>query len=367
MKKCIVILCVIATRAFAQESINDGYLNLFLRFQDGQPSLLTDEENVLLDHVYDLFLSESVVIQIRREGNSFAHDDLASLRFNYFTEMCREYNFSDQTTSIRLVNTRFEEDAQAHVKITYRDPIIQKKIARREELMTHPDGWRAQCFQSDIEFLKATRVQILRTPEDFNQLNLLTVDESGERLEILAVVSIALERDTLFYSPVKFQVPLHGISELGCMEYTWMKNERFSFPSNGGKASVKREDGLMLWKINIQRSGVYVLARKVPESQTLRFVAPEGYAIISGHATSSNPYMSVEASIAGNQLAASFNDMPELEHVSCEFTLVDMQGNLCSIAAVPARLLLSDNFLSFLRKGDPVLPENLVAQKVINN
>jgi hypothetical protein len=322
---------------------------------------------MLLDHVYDLFLSESVVIQIRREGNSFAHDDLASLRFNYFTEMCREYKLSEQSTSIQLVNTRFEEDPQAHVKIIYRDPVIQKKIARREELFTHPSGWRAHCFQSDVAFLKGTLVQIFRTPEEFNKLNLLTVDEQGDRLEILAVVSITFERDTLFPGLVKFHVPLHGISEVGCKEYTFMKGEHYSFASNGGKASVKREDGMMLWKIDVDRSGVYIIARKAPESQAIRILAPEGYVIMSGHATSSNPYMSVYASIAENQLSATFHDMPELESVSCEFTLIDLVGNLYTTAAVSAKTLMKESFLSFLRKRDPVLPEDLVAQRELNH
>jgi hypothetical protein len=58
--------------------------------------------------------------------------------------------------------------------------------------------------------------------------------------------------------------------------------------------------------------------------------------------------------------------MPEADKVTCEFTLVDLDGNQYTIAAVSAKELMNDSFLSFLRKGNPVLPENLVAQKVVN-
>jgi hypothetical protein len=367
MKKCIVILCVLVTPAFAQEPNNDGFLSFFLRFDDRESNLSAYEEDKLLDYVYDLFLSESVIIELRREGNSFAHDELTAQRYNYFSEMCREYELSESTTSIRIVNTRFEEDLQAHARIIYRDPSIQKMVARKEVFFTHPNGWRAQCFHSDAAFLKGTQVRILRSPEELNQLNLLTVDEMGDRLEVLAVVALTFARDTLFPSPVKFHIPLHGMAEVGCMEYALMSNDEYSFPANGGKASVKREDGLMLWKLDTDRSGVYVIARKAPDSQVIKFVAPYGYAILSGYATSNSPYMSVKAAVSDNQLSASFHNMPEIEHVTCEFTLIDLQGNLCTIAAVPAKTLMNESFLSFLRHKDPVLPENLVAQKGLNH
>ena len=367
MKKCIVILCFIASPAFAQDPNNDGYLSFFLRFDDRESNLSANEEDKLLDYIYDLFLSESVTIELRREGNSFAHDELAAQRYNYFSEVCDEYELSDSTPRIQIVNGRFEDDPQANVRVIYRDPDIQKKAARKDELFTHSNGWRVRGFQSDISFLKNTDVRILRTPEEMEQLNLLTFDEKGDRLEVLAVVALNFVRDTIFPAPVKFHIPLHGITEVGCLEYTLMTNDENSFPANGDKASVKREDDMMLWKIDTDRSGTYVIARKATDDQTIRFLAPEGYAILSGYANSNSPYMSVAAVVSDNQLSASFYNMPEIDRVTCEFTLIDLQGKLCTIAATSAKSLMNESFLSLLMKRDPVLPENLVAQKVVNN
>jgi hypothetical protein len=98
----------------------------------------------------------------------------------------------------------------------------------------------------------------------------------------------------------------------------------------------------------------------------MKFCAPEGFAILSGSATSVSPYIDVEAIISDNQLQASFVDMPDPEHVMCEFTLSDLAGNRYTIPPVPAKTITNANILSFLRKRDPVLPEHLVAQKFVN-
>jgi hypothetical protein len=365
MKICMVILCAFSAPLLAQDSDMDGYLSFYLRYEDRAPNLSEYEESKLLDYVYDLFLSDRVIIEIRREGASFVEDALTDQRYNYFVELCKEYELSDLSTDIRIVATRFDEDVQAHVRILYHDPTAQKKTVRKEGVFTHPDGWRAGCFVSDIPFLRETRVRVYRTPEELEQLNLITSDEAGVRLEVFAVVSVAFATDTILPLSVKFQIPLHGISEVGCAEYSLMTNSLSTFPANGDKASVKREDGMMIWKLDTDKSGVYVIAGRSADTGTFKFNAPEGYAILSGHAMSMNPYMRVDATVASNQLSASFHNMPAPEHVTCEFTLADMQGNQYTIAAVSADLLLKENFLSFLRKGDPVLPQNLVAQKEI--
>jgi len=366
MKICIVILCVLTAPALAQDSGSSEYLSFYLRYDDRETMLSEYEEGKLLDYVYDLFLSESVIIDIRRSGSSFAQDALTEQRYHYFSELCKEYQLSELTTKINIVTTRFEEDAQADVRVLYRDPTQAKKVVRREGVFTHPDGWRVNCFLSDIPFLQGTQIHVMRTPEELSKLNLLTVDEWGNRLEIFGVVSVTLAADTVLPSRVKFQIPLHGISEVGCVEYTLMSNAENTFPSNGSKASVKREDGLMLWKLDTNRSGLYVIAGRTSDAQTYKFNVPEGFAILSGRAMSMSPYMNVEAVVAGNQLSASFRNMPAPELVTCEFTLADMQGNEYTIAAVSAKMLMHESFLSFLRKRDPVLPENLVAQKNTN-
>jgi len=366
MKICIAILCLLSAPILAQESNESGSLSFFLRYEKGEKNLSDHEEGLLLDYVYDLFLSERVVIDIRREGNSYSDDALTTHRYDYFSELCREYQLSDLTTSINIVTQRFEEDEDAHVRITYRDPSGQQKLVRQEGIFTHPDGWRAHCFASDVGYLQGTTVRIFKTPEELRDLNLLTVDDGGVRLEVFAVVSVTFVSDTIFLNPIKFQIPLHGLEEIGCKEFTLMTNATNSFPSNANKASVKREDGMMLWKLDTEKSGVYVIARRATDAQVFKFNAPEGYAILGGQATSMSPYMNVEATVANNQLSATFNNMPEADKVTCEFTLVDLDGNQYTIAAVSAKELMNDSFLSFLRKGDPVLPENLVAQKVVN-
>jgi hypothetical protein len=366
MKICIVILCVLAAPAFAQDSKNEDYLSFYLRYDSREPNLSGYEEGRLLDYVYDLFLSESVIIDILRTGSSYSDDALTEQRYNYFVELCKEYQISDATARINIVTSRFEEDEQAHVRVLYQDPSSTKKFVRREGVFTHPDGWRASCFLSDVPFLQRTDIRVFRTPEELQELNLLTVDEVGNRLEVFAVVSVSFANDTVLPNTVKFHIPLHGISEIGCMEYALMSNSCNTFPSNGNKAAVKREDGVMLWKLDTNRSGMYVIAGRAPDPQIFKFNAPEGYAILGAHASSMSPYMSVEATVASNQLSATFSNMPAPERVTCEFTLVDLNGTQYTIAAVSAKMLLNDSFLSFLRKGDPVLPENLVAQKVMN-
>lgn len=363
MKICMVILCAFSAPLLAQDFDMDGYLSFYLRYEEQSPNLSEYEEGKLLDYVYDLFLSDRVIIEIRREGGSFSDDALTDKRYNYFLELCKEYQLSELSTDIRIVSTRFEEDLQAHVRILYNDPTVAKARARKEGVFTHPDGWRAGCFVSDIPFLRETRVRVYRTPEELEQLNLITTDEAGVRLEVFAVVSVAFATDTILPLSAKFQIPLHGISEVGCVEYALMTNSLSTFPANGNKASVKREEGVMIWKLDTNKSGVYVIAGRSSDTGTFKFNAPEGYAILSGQAFSMNPYMRVNASVSSNQLSASFQNMPSSDQVTCEFTLQDMQGNQYTIAAVSAELLMKENFLSFLRKGNPVLPQNLVAQK----
>jgi hypothetical protein len=366
MKICMVALCLLAAPAFAQESNETGYVSFYLQY-DGREIKLSDyEEGKLLDVVYDLYLSEAVTIDIRRMGNTYSEDAIVTQRYEYFVEMCKEYNLSELTTKINIVTARFEEGPNADVQIRYLDPTIQKKLARKEAKCTHPDGWRVHCFDSDVSFIRGTKVRILRTPEEFQEINLLTVDEDGSRLEIFAVVSLTYPTDTVFPNPVKFQIPLHGIEEIGCKEYTLMSNSTNTFPSNVNKASVKRDDGMMLWKLDADKSGTYVIARKAADAQLMKFCAPEGYAILSARATSLSPYIDVEASISDNQLLASFSNMPDPEHVICEFTLADLEGNQYTTPPVPAKTIMNASILSFLRKRDPVLPEHLVAQKVIN-
>jgi hypothetical protein len=366
MKICMVALCLLAAPAFAQESNEAGYVSFYLRYDGREVKLSEYEEGKLLDYVYDLYLSEGVTIDIRRMGNTYSEDAIVSQRYEYFAEMCKEYNLSELTTHINIVTSRFDEEPNADVKIRYIDPIIQKKVARKEAKFTHPDGWRVHCFESDVSFIRGARVRILRTPEEFKEINLLTVDEDGSRLEVFAVVSLAFPSDTVLPSPVKFQIPLHGIEEVGCKEYTLMRNATNTFPSNVNKASVKREDGMMLWKLDANMSGTYVIARKTTDTYLMKFCAPEGYAILSARATSLSPYIDVEATISDNQLQASFSNMPDPEHVICEFTLADLQGNQYATLPLPAKTISNANILSFLRKRDAVLPEHLVAQKVVN-
>lgn len=366
MKICMVALCLLATPALAQESIETDYLSFYLQYDGREIKLSEYEEGKLLDYVYDLYLSEDVIIDIRREGNTYSDDAIITQRYEFFAEMCKEYNLSELTTNINIVTSRFEDDATADVQIRYLDPNAQKKVARKEAKCTHPDGWRAHCFLSDVSFIRGAKVRILRTPEEFSDINLLSVDEDGTRLEVFAVVSLTYPNDTLFPSPIKFQIPLYGIEEVGCKEYTLISNAGNTFPSNASKASVKREDGLMLWKLDANKSGTYVIARKTTDVQVMKFSAPEGYALLSGRATSQSPYMNVEASISDNQLQASFSNMPDAENVICEFVLSDLSGNQYTIAPVSAKTLVNANILSFLRKRDPVLPDYLVAQKVLN-
>lgn len=367
MRICIAILCLLTVSARAQESTDDGYLSFYLRYDEGKTKLSEYEESLLLDHVYDLFYSESVIIKIRRNSNSFADEAITSERYDYFVELRKEYGLSEATTAIEIVSSRFEEDVLADVHIRFRDPILQKKLARKETKFTQPDGWRAHCFASDVSFVRNTKIQILHTPEEFENIHLLTVDEDGERLEVFAVVSITFPKDTVFPAPVKFQIPLHGIEEIGCKEYMLMSGASSTFPANSNKASVKREDGMMLWKLDADKSGTYVIARKAADTHAMKFCAPEGYVLVSGRATSMSPYLQVEATVAGNQLSATFNRMPDPEHVMCDFVIADLAGNQYSTPAVSAKSLMNGNMLSFLRKGDPVLPEMLVAQKVLNN
>ncbi|MFM7234595.1 MAG: hypothetical protein ACKOZM_08385 [Flavobacteriales bacterium] len=363
MKTCITMLCCLLLSALtqAQSEKDDSKLHVYFTFDEDEDNLVGEEEDRLLGVVYDLMLSQSVKIELRSIGTSYAAGETMAKRRSYFEEMCKEYQLDERTTSIDIVNRRFEDEPRADVHIAYVDPVQQPKRVRPESTFTHNQGWRARCYSDDVSFVSNTTVKVMHTPEEFQSINLLTEDEAGNRLEVVAIVSISLLRDTSFLTPLSFQIPLHGITESGCKEYLLMRNEQCTFPSEPGKATVKRADGLMLWKINVDRSGTFVIARPAKDVEAITFTAPTGYAITRAIATSSSPYMQINADIALNQLTATFSQIPAPENVLCEFVITDMEGNEYTTTGITAKVLMTDPLLSFLRRNENTLPDPALA------
>lgn len=363
MKTCIAMLCFLLLSAVmqAQTESDDSKLHVYFTFEDDETDLKGEEEDRLLGVVYDLMLSQSVKIELRSCGTTYAAGEIMSKRRSYFEEMCKEYQLDERTTSIEVVNRCFEDNTRANVHIAYVDPVQQPKKVRIETTFTHNQGWRARCFKDDATFVSGSNVKVMRTPEEFQAIDLLTEDEFGSRLEVIAIVSITLPRDTTFLTPITFQIPLHGISETGCKEYLLMRNAQCTFPSEPAKASVKREDELMLWKLDIDRSGTFVIARPTKDVEAITFTAPNGYAITRAVATSASPYMQINADIALNQLTATFRQIPQPENVLCEFVITDMNGNEYTTTGITAKELMTDPLLSFLKRNENTLPDPALA------
>ena len=119
----------------------------------------------------------------------------------------------------------------------------------------------------------------------------------------------------------------------------------------------------MLWKLKTERNATWLIARPTKDTQTFTFSAPEGFAIVRGNATSRNPYMNVKATVALNQLTATFKQMPDPETVYCEFTLADMHGMEYTITGITAKQLMNDPLLSFLQRNEHTLPEPVLANR----
>jgi hypothetical protein len=363
MKTCMAMLCfvLLAAAAQAQTQNDDSMLHVYCAFEQGESDLKGEEELKLLSIVYDLMLSQSVTIELLSCGNSYSAQEIMSMRQSYFTEACKEYQWDSETTRVVVVNKRFDDSPSSNVHIAYYDPNARRAMVRKESTFTHREGWRAHCYADEVDFVKRSKVQIIRSPEDFEAMHLLTEDEDGKRLEVIAIVSIAFSSDTTLLKPVSFQVPLHGITETGCKEYALMRNEQCTFPSEPEKASVKREDGLMLWKLDIDRSGTYVIARPTSDVEHITFTAPHGYAITRATATSMSPYMQINADIALNQLTATFRQVPNPENVFCEFVLSDMNGNEFTTTGITAKALMNDPLLSFFKRNENTLPDPALA------
>jgi len=357
MKCCTVLLCLLALSCSAQSLQEDGFLEFYLSYEDKAATALSkEEEEELLVYVYDLFLSPEVSIDLLRCGASYEAEETMLARLAYFEQLRTEYQLADSTTHINMVSSRFDDEPRADVRVRFADPIFRKRVARTERLYTHPEGWRVQCFTEDVMFFRQTHVALLDSPEEFEQLNVLTSDEDGRRLEILAIGSVRFARDTVVSQPVKFQLPLHGMDAVGCREYLLMTSDEHTFLADHGKASVKRDDGVMVWKIDASRSGTYVIARPATDTSKATFTAPEGYAIISGKAFGHAPYLLNYADIGLNQLTATFSSLPNPEHVYCEFVLCDMAGNRVTTPRMSAADLMNESLLSYFKRNDHVLP-----------
>jgi hypothetical protein len=363
MKTCIAMLCCVLLSEVtqAQTENDDSMLHAYFSFEQGESELTGDAETAFLSVAYDLMLSPSVTIELLSCGSSYAAQEVMAMRQGFFAEACKEYQIDPETTRIVVVNRRFEESPVSNVHIAYTDSYTQRKSVRKESTFTHREGWRARCFADEVAFVANSHVKVLRSPEELQAINLLTEDETGKRLEVIAIVSIAFTRDTTFLKPIAFQIPLHGIAETGCKEYTLMRNDQCTFPSEPNKASVKREDEMMLWKLDIDRSGTYVIARPAKEVERITFTAPDGYAITRATATSMSPYMHIQADIALNQLTATFNQVPDPENVYCEFVLSDMNGNEFTTTGITAKELMNDPLLSFLKRNENTLPDPSLA------
>jgi len=363
MKTCIAMLCcvLLSAAAQAQTENDDSMLHAYFSFEQDESELSGDAEISFLNVAYDLMLSRSVTIELLSSGNSYSAQELMSLRQGYFTEACKEYQLDIETTRMVVVNSRFQESPASNVHIAYYDSNTQRKTVRRETTFTHREGWRAHCYADEVAFVEKSTVNVIRTPEDLQAINLLTEDENGNRLEVIAIVSIAFTRDTTLLNSVTFHVPLHGISETGCKEYALMRNDQCTFPSEPNKASVKCEDGLMLWKSDADRSGTYVIARPARDVASITFTAPNGYAITRATATSMSPYMHIHGDIALNQLTATFNQVPDPENVFCEFVLSDMNGNEFTTTGITAKDLMNDPLLAFLKRNENMLPDPALA------
>jgi hypothetical protein len=363
MKTCIAMLCCVLLSEVtqAQTENDDSMLHVYFSFEQGESELTGEAESTFLSFAYDLMLSRSVTIELLSCGSSYSAEEVMSLRQGYFAEACKEYQINPESTQMVVVNRRFEESPASNVHIAYYDSNTQQKTVRRESTFTHMEGWRARCYADEVAFVANSHVKVLRSPEELQAINLLTEDEDGNRLEIIAIVSIAFTRDTTFLQPIAFQIPLHGISETGCKEYTLMRDDQCTFPSEPNKASVKREDALMIWKIDVDRSGTYVIARPARDVESITFTAPNGYAITRATATSMSPYMHIQADIALNQLTATFSQVPDPENVYCEFVLSDMNGNEFTTTGITAKALMNDPLLSFLKRNENTLPDPALA------
>lgn len=363
MKTRIAMLCCLLLSAgmSAQFENDDSKLNVYFSFEQGESDLTGEELDKFLSIAYDLMLSRSVAIELLSCGTTYSASETMSMRQSYFTEAFKEYQIDQESTRITVVNRRFEDSPASNVHIAYDNPNDERNIVRKESTFTHREGWRAHCYTDEVAFVEKSKVKILRTPEELQAINLLTEDEEGKRLEVIAIVSFSFPRDTTFLKPVSFQVPLHGIAETGCKEYALMRNEQCTFPSEPEKASVKREDGLMLWKLDIDRSGTYVIARPAKDIESITFTAPNGYAITRATATSMSPYMQINADIALNQLTATFRQVPDPENVYCEFVLSDMNGNEFTTTGITAKALMNDPLLSFLKRNENTLPDPALA------
>lgn len=357
MKICTVFLCLLALPGIAQSDQESEYLEFFLSYENSTATELSaEEENELLSHVYDLFLSPDVKIDLLSCGVSFSSLEVMAQRTAYFERLRREYELTDSTTSISVVTSRFEDEPRADVRIRFIDPLLRKKPLRPEVKYTHVDGWRVHCFQDQLPFMKQTRISVVSRPEELERLNLLTCDESGQRLEVLALASINMVRDTILQHPIKFHIPLHGMEATGCMEYLLLAGDSHTFLSGNGKASMKREDGLTIWKIDAVRSGTFVIARPAKEQFSATFTAPDGYAILSGKAVCSSPYMFNFAEISLNQLTATFKSLPDPENVFCEFVLSDVHGNQLTTPKMSAADLMHESLLGYFKRNENILP-----------
>jgi len=363
MKNRIAMLCCLLLSAgmSAQNENDDSKLHVYFSFENGESDLIGEELDKFLSVAYDLMLSQSVTVELLSCGSTYAASETMSMRESYFTEAFKEYQIDQESTRIAIVNKRFDDSPASNVHIAYDNPNDERNIVRKESTFTHREGWRAHCYKDEVAFVEKSNVKILRTPEELQAINLLTEDEEGKRLEVIAIVSISFPRDTTFLKPVSFQVPLHGIAEIGCKEYALMRNSECTFPSEPEKASVKREDGLMLWKLDIDRSGTYVIARPAKDIESITFTAPNGYAITRATATSMSPYMQINADIALNQLTATFRQVPDPENVYCEFVLSDMNGNEFTTTGITAKALMNDPLLSFLKRNENTLPDPALA------
>jgi hypothetical protein len=364
MKICTVALCLLALPGIAQIEENSDYLEFFLSYDSKTDSKLSiEEESELLGYVYDLFLSPEVTIELLSCGSSFQAEEIMEERTAYFNRMCLEYGLTDSTTRVTVVNGRFDNDPRADVRISFLDPLLRKRVARAERRYTHSDGWRVSCFEDELPFMRQTQVTLLSRPEEFENLQVLTCDEDGHRLEILAIVSVNFVRDTTLAQAVKFHIPLHGMETTGCKEFMLMSSDRHTFLSSNGKASVKRDDGVMIWKVDATRSGTFVIARPTTDQFSVTFTAPEGFAIVSGVATGSSPYLMNSADISLSQLTATFSSLPNPENVYCEFVLSDMDGNLTTTPKMSAAALMHEPLLGYFKRNEHVLPLEVTTKK----
>jgi hypothetical protein len=246
-------MCLLAVPAYAQTP--EEMYDFYLKFDGDAIELSREEEDNFFGYIESLFYAEKIIVEVRQfpSLNNDESERITAQRRALIEEMFLENRVDASVVEYLTVQGRFDDSPLSSIRIQYRNPKPGRVVRRKEADYTDKRGFRVHCYASDVNYIKRADVSFYTEAADFEAFNLNTTGEEGERLEIAAVVSITMPSDTVFGTPVKIQVPLHGLDEVGCKEYMLMQQGDMSFATSESKAGIKRDNDLMLWKMDVDR------------------------------------------------------------------------------------------------------------------